>query len=83
MVKRAESNFSLSFLLKYSIHRNIISKLIYLIFIYKRRIFHYMDINLELYKVFLLRGHDAELFGGFQTAFLSHSTAVSQAVKNH
>ena len=32
-----------------------------------------MDINLELYKVVLLRGHDAELFGGFQTAFLSHS----------
>ena len=38
-----------------------------------------MDINLELTKC-LLRGHDAELFGGFQTAFISQS-AVSQAVK--
>ena len=28
-----------------------------------------MDINLELYKVFYYVAYDAELFGGFQTAF--------------
>ena len=40
-----------------------------------------MDINLELYKVFYYRGHDAELSEASRQLF-THQSAVSQAVKN-